>query len=140
MTRSELDDEPVPEMVPLGRPRRLSKIERELIEFLVQAPVGDDALREQVPLASVVATCSCGCPSVLLDVEPGAPRSAGTDRSPGSPGDLTAYQAKSRGLGAQVTLHVADGHMYELEIWAGFGVRPRIDTRKLQRVQEIDWR
>jgi hypothetical protein len=76
---------------------------------------------------------------VFLGVDLSAPLSEATEWTPGGPHDLTAYQVKSRGLGAQVTLHVPDRRLVELEIWAGiYGIRPRVDPAKLKRVQEID--
>jgi hypothetical protein len=44
---------------------------------------------------------------------------------------LTAFQEKARGS-TQVTLHVLNGRLYKLEIWAGHGVRPRVDIAKLE--------
>ena len=44
---------------------------------------------------------------------------------------ITAVQRKTKGF-TEVTLHVVNGRMFELEIWAGYGVRPRVDLTKLE--------
>jgi hypothetical protein len=137
---AEEDNGVIPEPVLLDRPRPLTDLERALVDFLLEPPYGDDRLRAQARSAEVIGVCSCGCASVFLGVDPSAPVSEPTEWAPGGPNDLTAYQVKSRGLGAQVTLHVPDGRLVELEIWAGaYGIRPRLDPGKLKRVQDIDW-
>jgi hypothetical protein len=132
--------ETIPQLVMLDEPRGLTTIERQLVHYLLEPPYGDDELRAQARRVTVIGTCSCGCASVALGVDRASPRSEMSDWEPEGPHDLTAYQVKSRGLGAQVTLHVADGYLVELEIWSGaYGIRPRLDLARLKRVQEIDW-
>ncbi len=49
---------------------------------------------------------------------------------------ISATQRKSRGS-TEITLHVCNGFLFELEIWTGgFGVRPRVDVTKLEH---FDW-
>jgi hypothetical protein len=135
------DDEVIPELALLDQPRPLTPIERALVDFLLEPPYGDDQLRAQAPTAIVIGVCSCGCASAFLGVDSAAPMSVAAEWTPGGPHDLTAYQVKSRGLGAEMTLHVSEGRPVELEIWAGtYGTRPRVDPAKLKRVQEIDGR
>jgi hypothetical protein len=41
---------------------------------------------------------------------------------------ITARQGRT-----EVTLHIVQGRLHELEIWAGgYGVRPRVDVTKLE--------
>jgi hypothetical protein len=127
-------DDPVVERVPLSRPRPLTPNERALVEFLLAGPLGRDELRAQAQTAQVVAVCSCRCPSVWLHVDP-ATRKAEfrPDETPIGRTDwvpITAFQRKTRAT-TEVTLHVVQGLLEELEIWAGFGVRPRVDLAKL---------
>jgi hypothetical protein len=136
------NDEPVPQTIPLPKPRELTSRERGLIDFLLQPPYASDALRAQVEGAKVVGVGSCGCPSVTLAVDPTAPRDeADIDRTAGAPGDLTADQLTSRGQGAQVALHIGDGVLHELEIWGHeYGIRPRVDPTTLRRRQDFpEW-
>ncbi len=129
----------IPERVLLDRPRPLTHLERALVDFLLAPPYGDEQLRAQASTANVIGVCSCGCASVFLGVDSSAPLSEATEWTPGGRHDLTAYEVKPRGLGAQVTLHTPEGLLVELEIWAGaYGVRSRVDPAKLMRVQEID--
>jgi hypothetical protein len=91
----------------------------------------------QAAKARVVATCSCGCPSRWLEADSSAPDAGCTEaETPGRRTDhvgLTAYQHKTRGS-AEVTLHVVNGRLFELEVWGhDYGVRPRIDVPKLER-------
>lgn len=105
-----------------------------MIDFLISGPLGREELRAQAATARVVATCSCGCPSVWIETEPSAPAFVYTQAPAGTPGHvaLTAYQRKARGI-TEVTLHVVNGRMFELEIWSGYGVRPRVEVAKLER-------
>jgi hypothetical protein len=57
-----------PKAVPLAQPRVLTAQERALVNWFVEGPVGRPELRAQAGAALVVATCSCGCPSVYLEV------------------------------------------------------------------------
>jgi hypothetical protein len=110
-----------------------------LIDFLLEGPLGRDELRKQAATASVAGVCRCGCPSVWLDVDPATPAavfrsdetaSGRTDWVP-----ITAVQPKTRGS-TEVTLHIVEGRLHELEIWAGgYGIRPRVDPTKLAYVE-----
>jgi hypothetical protein len=134
-------DEPEIKRVELPEPRALTQRERELLDFLVTGPHSCAELREQARTAQVDALCSCGCSSICLVIDRDTPAARfALDRSPFGDPDcvlITAMQSKSRGW-TEVSLHVIDGYLYELEIWAGkYGVRPRIDIANLEHV---DWR
>jgi hypothetical protein len=107
--------DPPPKKVPLEEPRPLGEVERHLLDFLLAGPRGRPELRAQAGSAEVVAGCSCGCPSVWLSVDPDAP-TATIDASYYS---LTAWGRNPAGEEVQVTAHVLDGRLDELELWAG---------------------
>jgi hypothetical protein len=111
--------EPVADRVPLREPRRLTPKEREVLDFLLAGPLGRGELRDQARTAHVAAVCSCGCPSVWLEVDPATPsaRFLPDESTYGRSDavDITAVQRKSRGS-TEVTLHVVNGRLYELEI------------------------
>ncbi|MGE0546469.1 MAG: hypothetical protein AB7O24_26695 [Kofleriaceae bacterium] len=94
------------------------------------------ALRDQAKSVRVQATCSCGCRSVVLQVDPVLPvakfsrAETGTGRT--DVVALSATQTSARST-TDVTLHVVDGRLAELEIWAGEGMRPRVRVAKLRR-------
>ena len=128
-------ERPIAQRVPLAEPRKLSPHERGLIDHLTAHPLAKPELRLQADAATVTGICSCGCPSVWLGIDPSAPSAAysesdTTDARTGHVA-LTAFQPKSRGT-TEATLHVVKGRLFELEIWAGEGVRPRIDRSKLE--------
>jgi len=131
-------DEELPraELVPLAKPRPLAGMERALAEYLARGPLARPELDAQVDAAMVVGTCSCGCPSVALEVDPSVPEVtfAGEEvaGAPTGPVALSAYQES--GDEASVKLHIVQGRLAELEIWAGFGVRPRIELANLKYV------
>jgi hypothetical protein len=111
------------ERVSLADPRPLTSEERDLLDFLVESPTSSEELRKQVATARVVGVCSCGCPSVWLEVEDDDQRGSRTESFP-----ITARQGRT-----EVTLHIVQGRLHELEIWAGgYGVRPRVDVTKLE--------
>jgi hypothetical protein len=122
--------------VPLPEPRPLTARERALVDFLLAGPLGRDELRRQAETAQVVGVCSCGCPSVYLEVDPATPAAAFTEEeAPFGRTDhvpITARQEKSRGS-TEVTLHVCLGYMEELEIRGNrYGLRPRVNLAKLE--------
>jgi hypothetical protein len=130
------DDVELPRAVPLVEPRRLSAAERALVEWFVDGPVSSPALRAQVAAASVVATCSCGCPSVHLEVPAPFP-AARLDRDDpdvrtGGDASFRADATSSDGRALEVILHVLAGRLVELEIWAGsFGGDPRTELPQI---------
>ena len=128
------DDTPDLTFVPV-EPRPFSSDELQLIEFLLEDPLAVPELRAQVGGARVVSRCGCGCASVGVQVPPEiAPaRWRPGDTPSGRPewAHLTAEGLAGRGRRVEVTLHVLDGYIGELEIWSGrFGesVRPRPET------------
>ncbi len=134
-----MSDDVVPNPVWLARPRDLTAKERALLDFLLAGPLGKPELRAQAETARVVGVCGCGCPSVQLGVDESTPRATFTaEEAPFGRTDVTllaASQASPRG-GTDVVLHVLDGRMVELEIYAGHGRRPRVDVGRLEYV---DW-
>jgi hypothetical protein len=130
-----MTEQPIAKRVELPTPRALTMRERAVIEHLLRHPLAKPELAGQAGVAMVEAVCSCGCPSVWLTVEESKPparyekgetRDGRTDHVA-----LTAFQRKARST-TETTLHVVDGQLFELEIWAGEGVRPRLDLSKLE--------
>ena len=114
--------------VPLAEPRPLTAQERALLDYLLDGPLGRAELRRQAETARVVGLCSCGCASVWLGVDPATAR-ADYDAAWVS---IAAAQRAASG-NTEVTLHVVEGHLHELEIWAGaYGVRARVDVAELE--------
>jgi hypothetical protein len=116
-------DAPPPTRVPLEQPRPLDETERGLLDFLLAGPRGRPELREQALSAQAIGRCSCGCPSVYLTVDRHAPTlvidvSESPTRDP-SYYSLTASGRNVDGEDVQVTLHVVDGWLEELELFAG---------------------
>jgi hypothetical protein len=115
-------DESTPEVVPLDEPRDLSAGERALLDRLLTGSAATDELREQAKTARVVGTCSCGCPSVTLEVASTAPPARWTEPHPdvrhGQDASIYAEAMNSEGRTLDVVLHSIDGRLTELEIWA----------------------
>jgi hypothetical protein len=108
-------------LVPLERPRSLSRGERALLEFLV-SPLDCTELSEQIARAQVVGRCTCGCPSITLrsKAPPVPPEvmarlTRGTGREDVL--EITADSTSNRGSELQVTLHLSFGEVVELEVW-----------------------
>jgi hypothetical protein len=132
-------DPPEPDAirVELEEARRLTSDEAAIIDFLIAGPLGRDELRAQAAGAHVVATCSCGCRSIWIETDPCAPDAtyAKTETPDGRIDHvgLTAYQPIGAET-AEVTLHVVNGRMFELEVWGHeYGVRPEVELSKLER-------
>ncbi|MFL5914824.1 MAG: hypothetical protein ACJ752_04200 [Gaiellaceae bacterium] len=128
------EDDPQVEQVPLTEPRPLSEEQRRLLEHLARAPLGKPGLRAQIEAAQVVAECSCGCPSVGLEVDQSVPSvSFDPAETPDGRTDHVALTARRSGTELpEVTLHLIHGRLFELEVWAGYGIRPGIDIRSLK--------
>jgi hypothetical protein len=127
-------DEPIVERVPLAEPRPLTAEERALLDVLLRHPLSKRGLTEQAKTVQVDATCSCGCPSVSLAVDERAPLAAYSDAdSPVGAGAVgLRATVRERDDGPEVILHVLEGRMAELEIWAGgYGIRPHVDPTEL---------
>jgi hypothetical protein len=105
----------------LDIPRRVSESERRLLSWLA-ASVGHE-LVAQVTDAVVVGECTCGCSSVRLSTRAAllpaqtVTRLSGTGRD-----DYLAVSSTSAGGDDDVVLHVLEGRLHELEIFAGDGV------------------
>src|SRR5437899_2153262 len=109
-------------IVPLDSPRTLTAYERTLLDFLLSGPLGRPKLREQARTAKVVGQCDCGCRSVVLEADPSAPSATcGPNEISIKPAvvHITAYGRSPDNLVVEVTLHVIDGRIDELEIWDG---------------------
>jgi hypothetical protein len=99
------------EFTQLEHPRPLSQVEREvLVRLLAKEFPGSAQLREQ--MKSVVVSLDHGshCPTVGLTVDPNVPRARVTTRIP-----VTAFATASDGMQIDVSVHVVDGYLSELE-------------------------
>ena len=110
-------------LVPLADPRPATDVEGALLEALV-APLGLRELANQVALAEVVSVCSCGCPSIGLRTK-GPALSTDVVRRLSDVGrdnvlDVSAWGVNDEGRAVLVTLHVVEGLLEELEVWAGW--------------------
>jgi hypothetical protein len=110
-------------LVPLADPRPVTDGERALLEALV-APLGLSELAQQAAHSEVVSVCSCGCPSVGLRAD-GPALSTEAIRRLSEVGrddvvDVSAWGVNDEGRAVLVTLHVVDGLLHELEVWAGW--------------------
>jgi hypothetical protein len=108
----------------LAEPRELTDGERDLLAVLVAA-TGSPHIAAQLPTAQVSGTCRCGCSSIRLTARASAmPPAAVLERTPGKQDDYVAVTAEAA-AGVQepvaVTLHIVDGSLHELEIFAGEG-------------------
>jgi hypothetical protein len=132
--QGELD--PHVELVPLGEPRPLSAEERRLLEYAAGAPLGGTRLRAQTEAAQVVAECSCGCPSVGLEVDHSvASVSFDPTETPDGRTDHVELTARHNGTDfPEIALHLVHGRLFELEVWAGYGGRPEIDLSSFRYV------
>lgn len=108
----------------LESPRPLSPGERDLLVSLVAA-IGHQAATEQLRTVMVQGSCRCGCPSVLLAVTGPVIPAPDILRLAGRRDDYLAVWAtagtKRSGL-VDVNLHVVNGLVHELEVFAGVGV------------------
>jgi hypothetical protein len=113
-------DDPVWRM--LERPRVLSEEERRLIVRLATV-VDEPLLHRQAATATVAAVCRCGCSSLRLDSdEPPIPEARVVELSHNDRPDCFQVNAfgHARDLpDVQVVLHVIQGRVYELEVFAG---------------------
>lgn len=114
-----------PEILPLAEPRPLTADERGLLDFLLAGPVDSPELRAQAATATVVGTCSCGCPSIQLGVDQGAPGASlqGPEVRNAGWAEIRAVGSVGDGVKIGVALHVVgnlsrgEAVIRELEIW-----------------------
>ena len=103
----------------------MSDDERRLLTGLTAA-LDEPLLQRQIDTAVVTAVCRCGCSSVRLSSDaPPVPEARVAHLSENHRPDYFSVDAFGRGANqatAQVILHVADGRIHELEVFAGEGV------------------
>jgi hypothetical protein len=109
---------------------------------MLDSPLGSEELRQQVAAASVVAVCSCGCPSVIVDVPDELPRVRWPEGTPdvrwGTDTSIVGEARTPDGRAVDVVLHVLLGAISELEIWAGgLGGDPRVELPSVETVHLI---
>lgn len=109
----------------LDPPRRLTLAEQALLTVLTQA-VGSQGLGAQVVEAVVCGVCRCGCGSRRLAT--GAARLPEEEIRRLTAGrrddyvNVIAHVRAANRVPARLTLHVLDGRIAELELYAGGGV------------------
>jgi hypothetical protein len=130
----------------LAEPRRLTNAEQAVLDRLV-AHAGSARLTAQAASAWVTAICDCGCRSVRLRSDAAAlPPAAMLDLSSTGRDDWFSIDCTrivrepsevDRSAGDvplfQVVVHVVDGLLHELEIFAGEGV-----TVEVPRPEELN--
>ena len=97
--------------------RPLKSEERALLKALVKRSERAHDYSGQIQRARVVARCGCGCPTVDLDTE-------GAGRCLVGPSTIIA-NGRGRdkaGVLVEVILHVREGKLSELEVYAAEGV------------------
>jgi hypothetical protein len=138
------DDPPVnhvpPTRVPLDPPWILRDDERALLEIMVRGPFQCAELEEQLATVQVSGHCDCGCPSISLATGgPRVPRELVRAWSPTDRDDYFEISAVGRspaGMLVDVHLHVANGLVDELEIWAGSsGGPPEAEVPELSTIR-----
>ncbi|HZM80411.1 MAG TPA: hypothetical protein VFC19_32140 [Candidatus Limnocylindrales bacterium] len=108
--------------IPLPEPRRLTPAEQAVLDHLV-AQANNAELSAQAAQVWATAVCDCGCSSILLR----------TDAPAISPETMLRFSAFGRDDWfaidysrwvpmLQVVVHVTQGSLHELEIFAGEGV------------------
>jgi hypothetical protein len=118
--------ETAPVMVPLAEPRPLSTAERALLDALVDR-TGHDDLRAQAGSAVVWSACSCGCPSAGLRVT--GPQLSTVDMVRLSRHGRDDYFGVHGYAGdVEIVVHVLQGTIDELEVYAGDGLRPALPS------------
>jgi hypothetical protein len=107
-------------LVVLDAPRPLDASEASILRLLA-AQVGAAGLTAQVESAQVVQECSCGCRSVGL-ATPAPPVALDAVAAWAIPGrddwcPVTARAIAADGRTVEVTLHLVEGRIHELEVW-----------------------
>lgn len=115
--------EPVWQSLPA--PRHLTTAEQELLLALLR-PTRSPRLCAQARAASVVGTCACGCSSLkLVTSAPALPSPDVAALSTSGRLDYVGVAAdgvNAEGRTVQLALHVLEGVVVELEVYAGEGV------------------
>ena len=108
--------------VPLAEPRRLTAAEQAVLDRLVaQADCAE--LNAQAASVWATAACDCGCASILLRSDaPAIPPEMMARLSTLGRDDWFSIDYTRWVPMLQVVLHVTQGSLHELEIFAGEGV------------------
>lgn len=106
-------------------PRPLSALERAALEALLQqgAFEGVDAYRAQLDHARVVKECSCGCPTIDLEVDASQASRAPVDGDPTLPLWGEADDPETPDGTLDLTVWAPDGYLTELNV-AWYGRQP----------------
>ena len=117
-------------------PRLLTAAEQAALDRLV-AHAGSAGLAAQAASVRVVGLCDCGCPSVRLHSDaPAIPGAQMRLMSSTGRDDWFSIDACTAGVPrVQVVVHVVQGTLHELEIFAGEGVH--VDVPPPDQLTEI---
>lgn len=112
-----------PTLVESAAPRPLRPEEARLARYVVERS-GVEELTRQLDSAQVRSECSCGCPSVGIEsagplVPPSVMSLLSHDGRTGW-AELSAWGTDDTGRRVEVNLHVVEGRLFELEVWAGW--------------------
>jgi hypothetical protein len=100
--------------------RELTEPERALLQWLIQNGTGNATeLMAQLAEARVVSRCGCGCPTIDLAIG----TRAGSTRE-GSDIVADAFGESPEGYAVGVILHVREGLLSELEVYANGNIGP----------------
>jgi hypothetical protein len=114
-------------------PRPLSETERAVLGALL-APwfPGVEELRAQLPHATVISTCDCGCPTVDMSVPSQVPASPVTTRGRLAPVEGTVRPVASEPVG-NIILFVAEARLRSLEL-VSYDERAPAEWPPLERI------
>jgi hypothetical protein len=117
--------------------RELTDVEKSVLKVLLSEPFpGRDALDQQVPYVRTTGlSCTCGCPSIALEVSPPGSPAAVTERVP-----VEAFGRDESGNLVGVLLFVDNGLMSELEFYSLVGDEapaiPKLDSLRIAEWSE----
>lgn len=138
MSVEDEDDDFRVETILYDEPRSLTAEERALVVRLVEETSFPE-LREQLQTVRAIGSCSCGCPTVMLETGGPAipPEAMAAYNAPAAAEfgvqpredwvQVQAWVPNGKGGLVDVILHVPGGKMSELEIWTGDPKHPQTD-------------